>query len=51
MILAQIKKLEQQHNIVVPTDEDLLDEIEHREEVIEELKKPKEPPCEYEDMI
>lgn len=27
MILAQIKKLEQQHNIVVPTDEDLLDEI------------------------
>lgn len=27
LILAQIKKLEQQHNIVVPIDEDLLDEI------------------------
>lgn len=30
--------------------EDLLDEIEHREETIEELRKPKEPPCDYEDM-
>ena len=30
--------------------EDLLDEIEHREEMIEELRKPKEPPCDYEDM-
>ncbi len=30
--------------------EDLLDEIEHKEEIIEELKKPKESPCEYEDM-
>lgn len=30
--------------------EDLLGEIEHKEETIEELKKPKEPPCEYEDM-
>ena len=30
--------------------EDLLDEIEHKEEIIEELKKPKEPPCDYEDM-
>lgn len=30
--------------------EDLLDEIEHKEEIIEELRKPKEPPCEYEDM-
>ena len=30
--------------------EDLLDEIEHREELFEELRKPKEPPCDYEDM-
>lgn len=30
--------------------EDLLDEIEHKEEIIEELKKSKEPPCDYEDM-
>lgn len=30
--------------------EDLLDEIEHKEETIEELEKPKEPPCDYEDM-
>lgn len=30
--------------------EDLLGEIEHKEEMIEELKKPKEPPCDYEDM-
>lgn len=30
--------------------EDLLGEIEHREELFEELRKPKEPPCEYEDM-
>lgn len=30
--------------------EDLLGEIEHKEETIEELRKPKEPPCEYEDM-
>lgn len=30
--------------------EDLLDEIEHKEEIIEELEKPKEPPCDYEDM-
>lgn len=30
--------------------EDLLDEIEHKEEIIEELRKPKEPPCDYEDM-
>jgi len=30
--------------------EDLLGEIKHREELFEELKKPKEPPCDYEDM-
>lgn len=30
--------------------EDLLDEIEHKEEMIEELRKPKEPHCDYEDM-
>lgn len=30
--------------------EDLLDEIEHEEEIIEELRKPKEPHCDYEDM-
>lgn len=30
--------------------EDLLDEIKHKEEIIEELNKPKEPPCDYEDM-
>lgn len=30
--------------------EDLLDEIEHKEDKIIELEKPKEPPCEYEDM-
>lgn len=30
--------------------EDLLDEIEHKEEIIEELNKPKEPSCDYEDM-
>ena len=30
--------------------EDLLDEIEHKEEIIEELRKPKEPYCDYEDM-
>lgn len=30
--------------------EDLLGEIEHKEEIIEELRKPKEPPCDYEDM-
>lgn len=30
--------------------EDLLGEIEHKEEKIEELRKPKEPPCDYEDM-
>ena len=30
--------------------EDLLDEIEHKEELFEELRKPKEPPCDYEDM-
>lgn len=30
--------------------EDLLDEIEHKEEMIEELNKSKEPPCDYEDM-
>ncbi len=30
--------------------EDLLDEIEHKEDKIIELEKPKEPPCDYEDM-
>lgn len=30
--------------------EDLLDEIEHKEDKIIELEKPKEPPYEYEDM-
>lgn len=30
--------------------EDLLDEIEHKEEKIEELNKQKEPPYDYEDM-
>ena len=30
--------------------EDLLDEIEHKEDKIIELVKPKEPPCDYEDM-
>lgn len=30
--------------------EDLLGEIEHKEETIEELNKPKEPSCDYEDM-
>lgn len=30
--------------------EDLLDEMEHKEDKIIELEKPKEPPCDYEDM-
>ena len=37
-------------NDLINIIEDLLDKIEHKEEIIEELEKPKEPPCDYEDM-
>lgn len=46
----EVKNREITINDLINIIEDLLDEIEHKEEIIEELEKPKELPCDYEDM-
>lgn len=43
----EVKNREMSIDNLINIIEDLLDEIEHKEE----LKKPKEIPCEYEDMV